>query len=268
VWGNVTVKTPDLYGGAAVTTKNIYRKVGTSQFTEIAGAGTFTCNPGDQIEIVFGIGDATDEDDDQPFGSAMTWTCPCESYPTLQSEVVDDEVEGSLTWRIWDPEDGTTISATAPIDIDNGDVFNLKTEVQATFEEDFGNRFCNKGNALAIQYYTGNFTNMYATDLSGNQYASATCPTLFSASAGYTSKCFEIPTLKSNQLLTFYIVADASGSGKEPSGLYNVTVNLYDVNRYIDNDVTPPQVKCGWEDEDGNDIGSTGAGSATIYLDA
>lgn len=267
MWGYVTIDTPDLYGGAAVTTKNIYRLQGTSTWTEVAGAATFNANPGSTYEIVFGIGDLNTEDDAEPYGPVATWTAPCSPYPIISREVVDDSLYTDLVNRAWDPEDGTVITSSATIDIDNGDVFNIEVEWQAAFEEDFGNRFCDKGNVLAIEYPTANYTNWKATDLNGNAYPTATCPTLESVAAGNVLKCYEVPTLKSNAMWNFYLVADCSGSGKDgDGGIFNVTANLYDVSRYVNNDVTPPSTPCGVEDEDGNELGATAADTLTIYV--
>jgi len=260
---SVTVSTPDLFGGAAVTTQNAYRKVGTASWTDVAGAGTFSANPGDTYELVFGVD--SNDDDDEPFGPKITYTVPCESYPTIEQAVVDDALDTDLVVRSFDPEDGNAISVSDLVDIDEGDVFNLKTEWQSSFEEDFGNRYCGKGNALVLSYNTSQFTDVYATDLSGSKYPGCSVPTLYSAVAGYSAKCFEVPTLKSNQLWTFYIVADASGSGKAPDGeSSNVTAYLYDSDWFFNNDVSPSQAVCGWEDEDGGDIGSAGGDSLTI----
>jgi hypothetical protein len=255
-----------MYGGAAVTSKNLIRKAGLSTYTEVAGAGTFTANPGDVYEIVTGIG--ASDDDDEPFGPKMTYTVPCESYATVSAQLVDYTAEGSVTARFWDSEDGTVIAAAAPVDIDNGDVFNLKGELQAVFEQDYGNRFCGKGNVFVVKYMTGNFTTIKLTDISGNQYPQVSIPALDTDGAsGYTQKAFELPVLKSNEILTFYLVADASGAGKDPSGSNaNVTYSLYDSDFFINNDVNPPQVECGVTDEDGADIGSAGAATGTIYI--
>lgn len=268
----MTVRTPDIYGGAAITSKNLYRQQGDSSWTEVAGAATFTADPGDVVDIVFGIG-ATD-DDDEPYGCKYTYTVPCKSNPTLSATVcagggmVDYDLDTSLTVRAYDPEDGNVIALTSnEMDIDNGDVFNIKTEWQSSFEEDYGNRWCGCGNILTIKYNTTQYTNFYATDLNGNKYPGVSTPTLHSATAGYSAKSFEVPTLKSNKLWNFYLVADASGSGKDPDGgVSNVTVSLYDSNWYQDNDVTPPAIVCGVEDEDGGDIGSAGADTLTLYI--
>ena len=240
---SVTINTPDLYGGAAVTSMNIIRLQGTSTWTEVNGTSTFNANPGDTYEVVFGIGDSTTKDDDVPFGPKITYTVPCEAYPKLSRELVDDSIEGDLVIRFWDPEDGTVISTSAPIDIDEGDLFNIKGEWQASFEEDYGNRFCGMGMAAVVEYLSSNFTGWYLTDMSGAKYPSCSTPSLHSTTSGYVTKCFEVPVLKSNMLWSFYAVADATGSGKEPDGSGgNVTVTLYDPNWYINNDVTPPQV--------------------------
>lgn len=261
----VKINTPDLYGGAAVTTKNVYR-IGNAAWTEVAGAGTFTANPGDVVEYVIGIGDANTEDDAQPFGPKGTYTVPCAPYPSITESVVDDDLATSITARAWDPEDGTVISISAPIDIDNGDTFSIKTEWMSTYQEDYGNRFCGEGNVIVVEYNANNYTSWTLTPAAaGNPYPSATVPSVHSTRSGYTTKAFEVPTLKSNEILYVYAIADASGSGKEPEGLYNTTLTMYDSNWYIDTSVTPSVIRCGIVDQDGNQVGAAGNVTLTIY---
>lgn len=262
----MTISTPDVYGGAAVTSKNLVREQGTATFSEVAGAATFSADPGDVYEIVAGIGASDDED--EPFGPKVAYTVPCKSNPTVSIPVVDDGVEGGVTVRFWDPEDGTTISASAPVDIDNGDLFNIKTEMQGTFETDYGNRYCDKGNVLVIKYNNTEFASWSATDLSGAKFPTADVPGLdTNAASGYTEKAFQLPVLKSNELFTFYLVADATGSGQEPDGVNgNTTISLYDVNWFENNDLGTPTVMCGVEDEDDGDVGSTGAVTGTVSI--
>ena len=110
-----------MYGGAAVTTKNIEREDGLSTWTEVAGAGTFSKDPGVMLEVVFGQG--SDDDKDEPFGCKIMWEVPCSENPTLSAAelcvlgsrggVVDDAVETDLVETYWDPEDGTAITASA-----------------------------------------------------------------------------------------------------------------------------------------------------------
>jgi hypothetical protein len=268
---SVTLKTTDVYGGAAVTSQNAYREVGTTAWTDVAGAATFNANPGDQIEIVLGVD--SDDDDDEPYGARFVYTVPCQSYPIIDEKMVDDSLDTDLVVRAWDPEDGTVISSSATIDIDNGDVFNIEVEWQAVYETDYGNRYCDKGNLLCIEYNTSAFTKWYATDLNGNAYPTAPMPTLHTLNnSANTAKCFIVPTLKSNGMWNFYAVADASGSGKEPrgsaAGQENPQLALYDVNWFFNNDKTGAPVECGWEDEDGGDIGSAGADTAIIDLES
>lgn len=260
-----------------MTTKNIYRENGLSTWTEVAGAANFEKDPGTRLEVVFGQG--SDDDMDEPFGCKIDYVVPCSENPTLSAAeyckdgaaagVVDDAVEGDLTVTMIDPEDGNTIASSTPVDIDNGDVMSLKTTWQGAYEEDYGNRFTPCGNILVYHYHKLAYTSMKATDLNGNDYPTATVPSLQTTAANYKDRAFEVPVLKSNELWEFYTVADCSGSGIEANHTYgNSTLTLYDNNWYIDNDVTPSVIKCGPEDEDFNDLGSNGADTFTMALEA
>jgi len=273
--GNGTFDTPDLYGGAAVTTLNIYREEGLSTWTEVAGASTFSMSAGKEIEFVFGQG--SDDDMDQPFGCKGTYVVPCDPAPTLSavdyckdgtaSGVVDDATEDQLTVTMIDPEDGNAIEAGSEVDIDNGDVMSLKTTWQGLYETDYGNRFTPCGNTLVYHYHNLAYTKMKATDLNGVDYPTAPVPSAQTAAADHVDRGFKVPVLKSNTLWEFYTVADCSGSGIEANQTYgNSTLTLYDNNWYIDNDVTPSVIKCGAEDEDNTDIGSDGADEFTMLL--
>lgn len=270
--------TPDAYGGAAVTTKNIVRKVGLSTFTEVAGAATFAASPNEKFTIVFGQG--SDDDMDEPFGCKVeSYVIPCGETPTLSavdyctvggvSGVIDDAVEGDLSVRMIDPEDGNAIAAGATVDIDNGDVMSLETVWQGAFEEAYGNPFTPCGNTLVYQVHDKAYTKMGATDLNGVPYPTADVPRIHSAAAGYSDYAYKVPALLSNAEWKFYTVADLSGAGIEANQTYgNVTYTLYDNNWFIDNDVTPSVIKCGPNDEDGTDLGSNGADTGAIYLSA
>lgn len=183
--------------------------------------------------------------------------------------VVDDAVYTDLVNRFWDPEDGTAITSSATVDIDNGDVMNIKTEVQGAYEEDFGNRFTPCDNQIVIKFNTTGFKDFYATNLDGSKWATDTITQRHSTTTGYTSKAYKMPVLKSNELLTFYLVADATDSGENPSGgaTGNVTVEYYANNWFINNDVTPARIDCGVNDEDGNAIGAATPDTNIIYLE-
>lgn len=181
--------------------------------------------------------------------------------------VINDAVEGDLTARSFNPNDGNAIGSGAPIDINNGDVLNLKSSWQSAFKKDYGNRYCTSGNVMVVKFNSSQYTTWDATTLAGVPYSTTAVPSLHSAASGYNAKAFEVPTLETNALWEFYLVADASGSGKTPNGsVSNVTVTLYDVNFYHDQSVSPPVSICGVEDEDGNDVGSAGADTLEIYI--
>lgn len=279
----MTVETPDLYGGAAITTKNIYKKTGGS-WTEVAGAGTFNADAGNKLDIVFGIGDAANEDDAQPFGKEISWTVPCESYPRVSAGsfscdksnkcgVIDDSLATDLTVVFFDPNDGNTITSSDRVDMDAGKIYNVKVRWTGSFEEDFGNRFCEDfeqaKNAIVIRYNTTEYDDVYVTDLQGNRYTpySVQINRLLSASSGFTDAVFEFPVLRSNYDEEAYIVFDTDDSVGPDGGVANVTVYLYDVNYYLDNDLTPAEPKCGIMDEDGSEVGAAAADSGSIFVE-
>lgn len=260
-----------------MTTKNIYRVKGLSSWTELAGAATFAQSPGKKIEFVFGQG--ADDDMDEPFGCKIEYSVPCDETPVLSaaeyckdggaSGVVDYAAEGDLAVVMYDPEDGDAIVAADTVDIDNGDVFSLKTTWQGAYEEDYGNRFTPCDNVLVYHYHNKAYTAMKATDLNGIDYPTAPVPAQHTVAASNVDKAFYVPVLKSNAMWEFFTVADVSGSGIEANQTYgNSTLTLYDNNWYIDNDVTPSVIKCGVEDEDNTDIGSNGYDSFTMLLAA
>jgi len=73
--------------------------------------------------------------------------------------------------------------------------------------------------------------------------------------SGYSYEAYEVPTMRSNAAWVFNAAIDADDSIDPTLG--NVTMYLYDVQYYIDNDVTPPAIKCGIFDEDANEVGAT-----------
>lgn len=261
-----------MYGGAAVTSKNIYRQVGLSTFTEVAGAATFNANPNMQYEVVFGIG-ATD-DDDEPFGCKATWTCPCEAYPTLSAGrlcvlgnrkgVIDDTAAGtSLTSTFFDPDDGNAISATDGVDIDAGQVKNIKWVFNGVFEEAYGNPFITNGNVVTIKFNNTAFDSVKLTNDAGAEFTSTSTPSAYAAAAGHITKSYKVPAVLSNSQVTYYVVVDADDTINPTTA--NITVYMYDGSWFINNDNTPPTVDSGVEDEDAVEVGGSTAFSGTIY---
>lgn len=266
MWGNVTVTTPDVYGGADLTGKVIYRVQGTTTWKDVSGGGTFNANPGDVIEYYAGI--STSDGQDEPFGSKGIWTVPCKSYPTLEVPMIDDSVEGDLVVTFTDPEDNNVISTSDPIDIDNGDIFSIPFKIATDFEEDYGNEYCGADGVMVFTYQTANLTDLKLLDKNGSPFPTTAIPTLDTSSAsGYTQRAFSVPAIKGLTGVEGFVRVDATGSGVEPSGtIYNITWSLYDSDWFVNNDISGSPVQCGPEDEDHTDVGSLGAGTGFIYI--
>ncbi len=268
--GTITLSTPDLYGGSAVTTQNIIRKVGSTSTTDVAGAATFTPNVGDTYEILFGID--SDDDDAEPYGGMVTYKIPCKEVDEVEFLVVDDSVAGDLVVFATDPDDGNNIGDSNPVDIDVGQVKTIPIKWTGAFEEDFGNRWCEDdegvGNVMVVRYNTSQYDDAYVTDSAGNKYPAANVAIgkLLSASSGYTDLTFEVPVFRSNADNLFKLVMEADAIENPDGGTSNITVYVYDSGRYIDNDVTPSAWKCGIMDEDGGEVGAVAADSISLYV--
>lgn len=265
-----------MYGGAAVVTRNLVREVGLPSFTEVAGAATFTADAYDKYEIVYGIG-ATD-DDDETFGCRVaSWEVPCKANPTVSAAelcclngrcgVIDDTAAGtSLTSTLFDPDDGNAITATSTIDIDAADLKNIRWVFSGVFEEAYGNPWCDT-NIVTIGYNATAFDDMKLTDAGGRSFPTTSNPSHYTAVAGSTTKSYIVPAVMTNTEVTYYIVADADGTLDPTGTTTNITIYMYDGNQYQDNDVTPPDIKCGVEDEDAAQVGGSTDFSDIIYLE-
>lgn len=283
--------TPDLYGGSAVTTKNIYKLKGESTWTQVAGAATFNADPGDVVQIQFGIGDAANEDDAEPYGCYAEWVVPCKSYPDLKagelcvdkdgkSGVIDDSLATDLDVLFFDENDGNSITESDTMDIDAAELYTIEFEWKSDFEEDFGSRYCEdlpksllpgtKGNVMVAHVNTSCTDNVHIESKSGERYLPYTggqLSRLLATVSGYTDYAFVVPTLRSNVKLEGNVVWDTDDTVGCDGGTSNATFYLYDVNTYLDNDVTPATVKCGIMDEDANEVGAAAADSFTFYVE-
>lgn len=276
----ITVDTPDMYGGANLTTKNLVRQIGLSTFTEIAGGSTFDATGYSKQEIAFGIG-ATD-DDDEPFGCHVaSWEVPCEEVSTVSAGdlckftdasgtvrggVIDDMAAGtSMTSVLIDPDDGNAITSTSTFDIDAGQERTITWTLTGVNEQSYGNPFCNE-NVVTIHYNSTAFDDIKLTSDAGAEFPTTSTPSHYTAAAGYKAKNYIVPVLVSSQSVIRKIYLDADDT-ENPAGTTNITIYEYDGNFHQDNDVTPPQIKCGVEDEDAAQVGGSTDFSDVIYIE-
>jgi hypothetical protein len=263
----VTINTPDLYGGTAVTSTTTIRKVGSTTTSNIDNSKTFSANPGDQYLLITGVANQTAG----PYGPTSTYTVPCEETPSIELSVVDDALASDLTAIAFDPDDGNQISGTDPVDIDTGQVKTVQFRWTGSFEEDFGNRWCEDSegvkNALIVRYNNSAFDNVYVTSTSGSRLPVASIPALsrnLTSVAQFTDMPFEFPVIRSNADYVYNLVLDVSDTLDASGNGANVTLFLMDVSRYEDTDVTPSAFKCGVIDEDGSEVGA--ANKDVLYI--
>lgn len=264
----LTLSTPDKYNlGSAVTTKLMYRIIGTDTWTDIAGTGTITKSAGTQLQIVCGI-NSTD-DDAEPYGPELTYIMPCTETVTLSIPVSNDAAATDLTGTYFDKYGQPN---TAHTGWSAGDIETFFISFAGKYEHDFGNINCGEQANLLIAKY--NTTQVDKVDMTGIQRITGTTksynvkqvtvPTGIAGSlsaSNFALKAWEFPVIESNGEYKATYVLDGDDTVAVNTTLSAFTWYLYDGTMY--HDANDNIVKCGWEDEDQNEIGATAADSIT-----
>jgi hypothetical protein len=263
---SITIKTPSIYSGAEQSAKVVYRLAGTSTWTSTTGGSTISSDPGASIEYVAGLN--TTINLDQPFGEHGFYTVPCASNPVLQIPVAPYTNGSSVSFTATNPKTNALITASATLNVTNGDQLTVPFTLQGTYQHDFGNRYTSASNVFVLKYKTADFTSIKMTDNNGNEYAKTGTPVIdTSAASGYTLVSYLLPVLQSNVKVNGNFIVDATGSGKNPSGNNaNVTWNMYDNTWFINSNTYPPAIQSDVVDQSGNNIGSSNTASGTVYL--
>jgi len=264
----VTLETYDRYNqGTAITTKNMYRKVGGNTWTNVAGTGTIQLSAGTEIELVFGI-DSTDEVEEPP-GEHMYYTLPCAETATLSVPVANDVDDTShATITVFDENGATGAQAVGA-----GDVKTVFIDITGKYEYDLGNIDCGEtSNLLIAKYNTTSIDDIEVTGVTmetptKKSYTVSTAGVPVGIAGALTATNFglqgwELPVLESNSKYRVTYVIDADDT--ENPGASDLEWYIADSAHYLDNDDNT--IKCGVEDEDQTDIGLTGRISQTTVI--
>ena len=249
-----------------------YRKSGETTWTD--GQGYFSAVTGATDEVALGASTTTATTaEPQPIdGPVITYKVPCDASSTLEVKATNDALATDLTGNALEPNDGNVISASDPIDIDNGGPVSIAIDWYATHEEAFGTIACGPmSNIIVVKLNTTAYeedeTEMY---YNGQKLTKTSVPTLMSETSSYKNIAFKSPVLKSTEgqgSYPFTLTVDPEdGAGYNPGGHIggNVTLYMYDSHIYYDNNDNT--FKCGVEDETGAEIGAASADSEEIYV--
>ena len=264
----VTLETYDRYNmGTAITTQNMYRKVGANTWTDVAGTGTIQLAAGTQIEIVFGI-DSNDEAEEPP-GPLMFYTLPCLETATLSVPVANDiDATGDASITVFDENGATGAQAVGA-----GDVKTVFIDITGKYEYDLGNIDCGEtSNLLIAKYNTTSIDDIIVTGVtmetpSKKSFGARSKGVPVGIAGALTASNFglqgwELPVLESNSKYRVTYVIDADDT-ENPDG-DDLEWYIADSAHYLDNDDNT--IKCGVEDEDRGDIGLTGRISQTTVI--
>jgi len=268
-----TFETNNKYSsGSAVTTQNMYRKQGSNTWTDVAGAATASLSQGETIDVIIGID--TNDEAAEPYGPVFKYTVPV-GAPTAIIKlpngspvtVRNDALATDLTGTYFDENDAANTAITG---VSAGDTFNLAVKWKGSFEEDFGNIFCENpvdssllggekgyGTLIVVKYNTTEVDAVQGVNIDGQALTAASVPVAVSndnGATGFALKGWEGPTLESTAQFTVDYFLDTDDTVAMNTSISAFTWYLYTNSMYLDNDDNT--VKCGVADEDDTLIGA------------
>lgn len=266
----MTLNTPSLYTGTAVTTQNVVRKVAGVTMTDVAGAGTFAAPVGQKYDILFGVD--SNSGTAQPYGPKVQYTVPCEPTPSVEQTVVDDALATDLTALAFNPDTGNVISPTETLTMVAGTPKTVAFRWTGSYQEDFGNRYCEdnegKSNVLVVRYNTTQYTKVAVTDLSGNAAPAynGQISKILSSASGFSDATFTFPVLRSSADYNYKLVLTPSTTVTPIGSQGNVTLYLYSDNWFINTDVSPAVWSCDIMNQNGGATGAAAADTLVVYI--
>lgn len=233
----VTLSGENAFTGVASGGTHRYRINGNPALT-VADAGTFTASPGDVLDILWMNGSATAGYlGDTSLGVAV----PCDGTFTASKKLYQN---GSLTIRVYSEDDGDLLTASGSVNesVADGDVANLKLEVQGQFERGWG-----KGGIVIVEYNRTALDDVIV-QLGGSV---TSVPVFYTITNTFrTAKAYTFPPILNNEIKTGTVVLDADDTNS-PAGWVGAEVNMTFVPySYFINDDVGGRYDLGVEDED------------------
>lgn len=209
----VTLRAQDKYTSTATGGTHRYR-INGAPATTVSDGSTFSASPGDMLEILWG-----NETSSSYYGAVSKEVVPCTGTKTFSTEMY---ANGTLTFRVFN-EEGNIIDTSGENEtLAAGDIVNLRTELQGTFQKGFP-----YGGIVVVEYNKTEIDDVIV-QLGG---VATTVPSTYSIALGTSSatKAYTVPAILSNQLLSGTIVIDADDSnGVTDAGDPRLTFYPYD----------------------------------------
>ncbi len=251
----LTIKAYDKETGTALTeATNLYRLVGDRVWTSFTAGTGFAIDAGDEIEYVMGI--STTDFTDNAYGSYVkSYTVPCKETPSVQEEMVNDEVETSLTATFYNADSDAAAETFLA-----GQTQDVSVKLQAGVKEYFGNPYeGGNSNVIVLNLNTTEWDTPEKVSIGGVELSKVSVPQRHSAVAGMISYAYELPVITDTQIeVTFKLNADDTTAPAT-----DMTAHIYAGNNFYNADTQV--IEFGVENEEGVAVGTDA--SDTVVFD-
>jgi len=219
--------------------------------------GTATVSPGDKVEALFGISNAT------YYGSRFNGASqvPCKGTYTVAGKLwaKDSGVVMTVFDENDNQQDGAGVSNNQTMGV--GEQKQLKLRVHGTYQKYYGNPEVDLQNNLIADYSRTEYASVKVLK-DGVELAAAGVPTVEPVSStANTHVGFLMPKIAGSANVDYTLVIKADNVNN-PSA--DIALKIYDAD-YFYNTITG-KVDKGWEDQDKADIGITSEPAATVFI--
>jgi hypothetical protein len=246
--------------GSAIAETGVYRLVGTKTWTTFTSGTEITgLEVGKEYEFLMGVTTADAEQIDNAYGKTFKYTVPCKEDTTIEEEMANDELEGSLTATFYNKDDNAGAQTFLA-----GETHSVELRFKAGVDEVYGNPYLSGNpNVLCLDLNTTTFDKPEAVSIKGGaDLKSAGTPQRHSAVAGKVAYCYEAPVIGDKEV-TIEIEMKADDS---TAPAVDDTAYLYAGGYYID--AKTGNVASGVEDEEGTAVGTSDPDAVTIDVTA
>lgn len=251
----LNIKAYDKETGTALTeATNLWKIKGAKTWTTFTAGTGFEAGAEKTLEVVMGI--TTTDFTDNAYGQKFEVFVECEENPSIEKEMVSDEIETSLTATFYN-NDG---DAAAEVYV-AGQTQDVSIKLQAGVDEYFGNPYL-EGNTNVIVLAL-NSTEWDAPEKvsikGGAELKPVSLPQRHSAVAGMIAYAFELPVITEDQ--TEIVLKLNADDTVAPAT--DMTASIYAANYFYNSDTQ--KIESGVENEEGVAVGTDAPD--TVLLD-
>jgi len=238
------------YTGAEESGLTVYYRVaGEKSWRTTTTGSQVDVNPGDVIEFKVA------PDSNSYYGAEDSVKIECK--PVIRAEVEVEPIASSVQFIAWN-DDGTPNSNSNEQVLGAGEIKTLEFKLTGEYKKAYGKP--GKMNVIVVAY---NKTEIDDVKIQGTGVSATNLPQQLDTATGMGYKAYLIPALDSNEKKEYKLVIDTDDTINPAN---DITIYIYDVQLFANEDKVPTEFEWGVEDEDNADVGGSNL-SFTVYAE-